>query len=108
MSEIISFESPDGSERIEFSFDESGPTDEYGLSNAGLSSKELKESVSKALSSIKTMGESVLQQIGSLAKKPSETHIEFGIQVEKKGSVIVLEGSAKAHLNVKLIWKEKD
>jgi len=65
---------------------------------------EAQGSFEGAIESIKPIADKVMSAIGSLAQKPKETEVAFGIKFSGEAGVILAKTSLDATLNIKLKW----
>jgi len=57
-----------------------------------------------AIDGIKPIADKIISAISSLAQKPSETEVSFGIKFSGEAGVILAKSSLDATLNIKLKW----
>jgi hypothetical protein len=62
-------------------------------------------SFEEALGSIKTIAQSVVQQVKELADQPDEVMVSFGIKLTGSANIVLASGSAEANLEVTMTWK---
>jgi hypothetical protein len=63
------------------------------------------ESLQHALGPIKTVVQSVINEIASLTQLPEEVTVEFGIKLAGTVGVVLASGSAEANLTLTMTWR---
>ena len=62
------------------------------------------EALNQAMGTIKTMAKRTLETIDTLANKPSEVEVEFGIKVSAEAGAIISKVGGEGNITVKLKW----
>jgi len=104
MSEIIEFQSKQGSVFVEV--DKLPPVGEAlaAADEVGVAAKASK-SFEEALEAAKPGIDAALRLLTSLAQKPSEAEIEFGLKIDVAAGAVFAKAGAEATFHVKLTWK---
>jgi len=66
---------------------------------------EAKKSFEEALQSVKPGIEEALALITDLIKKPAETEIEFGLNIDAAAGAVFAKAGGEATFSIKLTWK---
>lgn len=66
---------------------------------------EADQSLEKAIEKIKPAAEAVLSRLRSLAVKPDEISVDFGIKLSAKAGALIAATAAEANFQVSLKWK---
>ena len=67
-------------------------------------SVESARAVSKAMDTIRNMGERVSAAVESLVHRPSQAEVTFGITLDAEAGALLAKASAGASIEVKLTW----
>lgn len=66
------------------------------------------QALDTAMLTIRQMAQKTMATIDTLANKPSEVELEFGIKLNTEAGAIIAKTSGEASLKVKLLWERKD
>jgi len=73
---------------------------------AGQAIERAERSFSSSLSTIRTVGDGVLEQLRGMVSRPDEVHVEFGLELTAKaGNALLISGEGSAHLRVEMTWR---
>jgi len=82
-----------------------------GIQQVSLSLEDLGDKSAKAFESamktIQQMGQRVTTAVKSMAQKPSEVEVSFGLKFDVESGVLIAKAGMEAGLNVKLKWELK-
>ncbi|WP_271254643.1 CU044_2847 family protein [Pseudanabaena sp. Chao 1811] len=71
-------------------------------------SKQLVEqsqrSVNAAMGTIRLMANRTIAMLDTMANKPSQVEVEFGIKLDAKAGALLASAGAEGSLKVKLVW----
>jgi hypothetical protein len=67
-------------------------------------SVESARAVSKAMDTIRSMGERVSATVESLVRPPTQAEVTFGITLDAEAGALLAKASAGASIEVKLTW----
>ncbi len=67
-------------------------------------SVESARAVSKAMETIRSMGERVSATVESLVRRPTQAEVTFGITLDAEAGALLAKASAGASIEVKLTW----
>jgi hypothetical protein len=65
---------------------------------------ESARAVSKAMDTIRSMGEQVSATVESLVRRPTQAEVTFGITLDAEAGALLAKASAGASIEVKLTW----
>ncbi|MDX6318074.1 MAG: hypothetical protein QOD35_1474 [Nocardioidaceae bacterium] len=103
--QIVEFTSSDGS-TVRVRVQPTAPDD---LVTRGLGSAELvgkaERTFEAALQPIRTVAEGVVSELSSMARRPDEVSVEFGLEFTADTSAILASAAATANVAVHLTWK---
>jgi hypothetical protein len=77
-----------------------------GLVRAAAGEKS-KQNFREAITGLKPLASSILDQFRGLAHPPDKVEVEFGFGFEAKGKFVIAEGGSKASFKVKLTWNRE-
>lgn len=79
-----------------------------GLREVSLNSADVLKRSGKALQqamgAVRSMAERVHETVSSLAERPSQVTVEFGIKFDTEAHAVVAKAGSEASLKVKLTW----
>ena len=85
----------------------SGSMLEVALDPQDLAQKSA-EAINKAMNTISQMAQRTIAAIDTVANKPSEVEVEFGIKLDVESGALIAKTGAEASLTVKMVWKRND
>ena len=62
------------------------------------------EALNQAMGTIKTMARRTLETIDTLANKPTEVEVEFGIKLTVEAGAVISKAGGEGNITVKLKW----
>lgn len=66
------------------------------------------EALDKAMVTIRQMAQRTMTTIDTLANKPNQVELEFGIKLNTEAGAIIAKTAGEASLKVKLTWERKE
>ncbi|NEO84535.1 MAG: hypothetical protein F6J87_09815 [Spirulina sp. SIO3F2] len=79
------------------------------VSLRGVDASELADksarAVEKAMNTIQRMADKTWETVDSLANRPSQVEVEFGITFDVESGALIAKTGVEASLNVKLVWE---
>jgi len=70
--------------------------------------RESATAITKAMETIREVGERATETITGMARPPAEAELKFGIRLDAEAGALVAKASAGATLEVTLTWKWSD
>jgi hypothetical protein len=75
-----------------------------GLGSSGLTAKA-ERTFEAALQPIRTVAEGVISELSSMARRPDEVTVDFGLEFTADTSAVLASATATANVAVHLTWK---
>lgn len=69
--------------------------------------KKSKEALDSAMNTIHNMARHVITTVESLAQRPSEVEVSFGLKFDAKAGAIIARAGMEASINVRLTWQRE-
>jgi Trypsin-co-occurring domain 1 len=66
------------------------------------------EALDAAMASIHGLADRISATVGSLAKKPEEAEVEFGLKLDAEAGALIAKTTMEAHIVVTLKWSRRD
>jgi len=66
--------------------------------------EESARAIERAMGTIRTMGERVSVTVESLARRPAEVEVAFGVVLDAEAGALIAKAGASASINVTLKW----
>ena len=95
---------PKQDEPILFEFSIQPGEEEVSLPSVEDLTQKSAEALNQAMGTIKTMAKRTLETIDTLANKPTEVEVEFGIKVNAEAGAIISKVGGEGNIKVKLKW----
>lgn len=67
--------------------------------------KRVTETLENVLDRVRDVAETAVGKLTTLASRPEEVAIEFGIKLGTEGGIVIASGSVEANFKVSLKWK---
>jgi hypothetical protein len=68
--------------------------------------ERVEQTFGKALGTIQSVANGVLEQLSGMAHRPDEVHLEFGLEFTAgAGTAMLVAANGGAHLQVEMTWK---
>lgn len=103
MTRLVEFQSSGGKFLVEE--DDTAPTGEVRISTGGVLAEQAGETLEDALGKLRPMAETVVSQMQSLALRPDEVSVEFGVKLSAQAGIVLAKAAAEGHLTIKLGWQ---
>jgi len=105
MSEIIQFKTRSGSQ-IAVEVDPQEAEGAQRVSRGGRAVAEAAASLEDALSSVRPVVESMIEDLKDLTSPPSSVALEFGIKLSASLDAIIAKGTGEGNIKVTLTWNK--
>lgn len=81
---------------------------ENGIERASRADKivEATQSFEEVLDQVKLSAQAIISKLRSLADRPDELEVEFGIKLGAKAGVVISSTDVEANFKVTLVWKQ--
>jgi hypothetical protein len=87
------------------------PEEEYGeteVSRPGEVVRKASETFQKAISTVKPVAETIINELSNLSKRPQEVDVEFSLKMSAEAKAIVASIGGEANFKVTLKWKQEN
>lgn len=98
MNEVITYETEFGEIQIE--------THKPAIVTRGGESTTIKKKFENAIGVVKSLGNSIVQQVQDLAETPDEVSVEVGIKFSVEAGAIIAKTSSEGTLKLNMTWKK--
>jgi hypothetical protein len=104
MSELISFTTSEGDAILVELAEVNADGIERATRRPGEVAVEAGRSFGSALRVVRPTAEAVVEQVASLARRPQEVQVEFGLKLTLKAGAVIASTEGEAHIQVSLKW----
>lgn len=81
------------------------PPEEGGIAEASGLADKAREAWQDGMALVREVAEGVVTQLKEATRQAEEVTVEFGVNINAKSGIVLVEGEAGANLKVTITWK---
>ncbi|VVP59667.1 hypothetical protein PS850_06114 [Pseudomonas fluorescens] len=104
MTRLIQFHNEKGFEILVEAATDECPSGEVRVSESGNMTEKAAISLEESIGRIRPLTDTLLAQLTSLAKRPDEIALEFGIKFSSEAGIVVAKAAVEGQITIKIVW----